>query len=168
MLRDAVYHTAVAANLAPLREERALLPTSDSRPADILVPHWGPGGKDLAIDVTVVNSVRLDLVARCAEDPGLGLSTAFGNKWRRYGKACEAEGISFCPFVIDSFGAWHERAAREVKRLGLALARATGQSDSQVIGQLIQRLSLLVMRRSAILLVNRTPEDDQTMVIDNL
>ena len=145
--------------VSPLREERALLPTSDSRPADILVPHWGPGGKDLAIDVTIVNSVRLDLVSRSAIDPGLGLTTAFNNKWRRYAEACESEGISFCPFVLDSFGAWHERAATEVKRLGLALARASGQPDSQVISHLIQRLSLLVMRGSAILLVNRTPED---------
>ena len=67
--------------------------------------------------------------------------------------------LVFAPLCLDSFGAWHERAATEVKRLGLALARASGQPDSQVISHLIQRLSLLVMRGSAILLVNRTPED---------
>ena len=81
-------------------------------------------------------------------------------KYIKYGEACEGEGMSFCPFVLDTFGAWHERAVGETKKLGQALARATGQPDSQVVGHLFQRLSLLAMRGSAILLVNRIPVVD--------
>ena len=164
LLRDAVFHTATSANLAPLKEERALLPGTDCRPADVLVPHWGPSGKDLAIDVTIVNPLRLDLAARSATEPGLGLTTAFNTKYRRYGESCEGEGISFCPFVLDTFGAWHERAVGETKKLGQALARATGQPDSQVVGHLFQRPSFLAMRGSSILLVNRIPVADDPSI----
>ena len=39
-LRDALFHTAVSASLAPLREEKALLPGLNQRPADILLPNF--------------------------------------------------------------------------------------------------------------------------------
>ena len=50
-MRDAVYET-VAAGLGPVREGRFLLPGTDRRPADVLVPNWA-GGKDAAMDVTM-------------------------------------------------------------------------------------------------------------------
>ena len=42
-LRNALYHTAVSASLGPLREERALLPGVEQRPANILLPHFSGG-----------------------------------------------------------------------------------------------------------------------------
>ena len=39
-LRDALYHTAASAHLAPTREDRALIPGGDQRPADVLIPNW--------------------------------------------------------------------------------------------------------------------------------
>ena len=65
-IRDLLYHTAVSANLSPLREERALIPGTDSRPADLLLPHW-TSGKDTCLDITVVNALRTDLLPRAAE-----------------------------------------------------------------------------------------------------
>ena len=157
LLRDAVFQTAAAANLAPLKEERAILPGTDARPADVLIPHWGVGPKDLAIDVTVINPLRQDLAEKSAKEPGVGLKTAFNLKWRKYGDPCDQEGVTFCPFVLDTFGAWDERAVHETKRLGQALARSSGQPDSEVVSHLFQRLAVLLMRGSAILLINRIP-----------
>ena len=112
----------------------------------------------MAIDVTVVNPLRLDLAQRSASEPGLGLKTAFNTKWRKYGETCDKEGITFCPFVLDTFGAWDSRAVSETKRLGQALARSTGQLDSEVVSHLFQRLSVLLMRGNALLLINRIPD----------
>ena len=42
-LRDALYNTAVSASLAPTKEDRALLPGVDNRPADVLIPNWAGG-----------------------------------------------------------------------------------------------------------------------------
>ena len=53
-LRNALYHTCSQACLAPTREERALIPGTDARPADLLLPSW-TAGRDTALDVTVVS-----------------------------------------------------------------------------------------------------------------
>ena len=53
-LRDAIFQVAQTANLAPLKETRALLPSTDSRPADVLIPRFS-SGRDTAYDVTVIN-----------------------------------------------------------------------------------------------------------------
>ena len=111
----------------------------------------------MAIDVTVVNPLRLDLAARSAVEEGHGLLTAFNTKWRRYGELCEAESLLFYLFVLDTFGARHTRAVTETKKLGQALTRSTGQSDSETISHLFQRLSVLLTRGNAILMVNRAP-----------
>ena len=60
-LRDTLYHTAVSASLGPTREDRALIPGTEARPADVLIPNWC-AGKDAAMDVTVVNP----LLTKCA------------------------------------------------------------------------------------------------------
>ena len=62
-LRDAIFATAAGALLAPLEEERALLPGSNNRPADVLIPHW-TGGRDTGLDVAVVNPLGADLITR--------------------------------------------------------------------------------------------------------
>ena len=49
-LWDALFHAASSASLAPQREERALLPGVEQRPADVLLPHFS-GGKHCCINV---------------------------------------------------------------------------------------------------------------------
>ena len=44
----------MSAGLAPTKEGRFLLPGDDRRPADVFIPYWA-GGRDAALDVTVVN-----------------------------------------------------------------------------------------------------------------
>ena len=71
-LRDHLYHTAVCSALSPTREDRAIIPGSDARPADVLIPNWS-GGKDTALDVTVVNPLQTALVSRAATKAGSAL-----------------------------------------------------------------------------------------------
>ena len=101
-LRDALYHTAVSASLGPTREDRALLPGVEARPADIYIPLWAAGGRDAALDVTVVSPFQQQALERAASDPGYTLQMRYQQKWNKYGEACMAEGISFIPMVVDS------------------------------------------------------------------
>ena len=66
-LRDAVYGAAVQAGLGPLKEPAGLLPGSDKRPADVLLPGWTEG-RDTALDITVVNPFQAAMVHRAAEE----------------------------------------------------------------------------------------------------
>ena len=156
-LRDAIYHTAVSANLAPLREERALLPGVEQRPADVLLPNYA-GGKHLAVDVCVVSSLQSQMVNRAAEELGYAAQTRYAQKWAKYGDLCQAEGIAFQPMPIEVLGGFHEASARFVKGLGQALARSSGQEENEVVRHLFGRLSVLLQRGNSQLALNRLPQ----------
>ena len=53
--------------------------------------------------------------------------------------ACFIRGIvavvafAFIPMVAESFGGWHSSAELEVKKLGTALARHTGQEEGEAV-----------------------------------
>ena len=155
-LRDTLYHTAVSAALAPTREDRALLPGTDARPADVLIPRW-THGKDTALDVTVVNPLQAALVAQAAKTAGHALTYAYKKKMTGAGTACQREGMVFIPLPAETLGGWHEQAVLQVRKLGSALARQTGQEESVAIAHLFQRLSVLLVRGNAALFLNRIP-----------
>ena len=157
-LRDAIFQMAQSANLAPLKEGRALLPGTEERPADVLIPKWS-GGKDTAYDVTVVNPLRLDLAKKSAEEPGFAVAQAYRSKWSKYGPcpSCESQGLEFIPLPVDTFGCWHATAINHLKKLGSALARATCSEESVVTQHLFQCLSILLVKDNASLLLNRIP-----------
>ena len=66
-LMDAIY--VATSSLAPRKEESALLPGTNARPADVLIPHW-TGGKDTALDVTVVSPLLADRLDSSITTPG--------------------------------------------------------------------------------------------------
>ena len=155
-LRDKLFHTAICAQLAPSREERALLPGIDQRPADIFIPHWS-SGKDTAYDVTIINPLQLELAVRSAKVQGHSLTVAYKREWEMYGDACFQEGIDFVPLPVETMGGWSEGASGHIQRLGQALARALGREESETVNHLFQRLSKLLMKGNMALLLNRVP-----------
>ena len=54
-------------------------------------------------------------------------------------------------------GGWHPDAKKEVKKLGAALARHTGQEEGVAVSHLWGRLSILLQRGKAAILGNRNP-----------
>ena len=159
LLRDALHQTAAAAALGPTKEGRFLLPGRDARPADLLLPRW-TGGQDAALDVTVVSALQAAMVAGSATTDGFALQKAFERKVARVGEACRQQGISFLPIAADTLGGWHKVAVDQIKKLGSTLARHRGEDEQVEVRHLRQRLSLLLMRGNASLLVNRVPEGD--------
>ena len=155
-LRDLLYHTALSAALGPTREDRALIPGTEARPADVLLPNW-TGGRDTALDVTVINPLQTSLVAQAAATPGHALNVAYNRKMTQSAEACRLEGMVFTPLVAETLGGWHESAVEQVKKLGSALARHTGQEESDKIRHLYQGLAVRLAKGNASLFLNRTP-----------
>ena len=155
-LRDHLHDTAVAAGLGPVREVRFLIPGEDSRPADVLLPHW-IAGQDAALDVTVVNPCQTATVIGAATTAGHALNHAYARKMRGTADACQQQGVTFLPIVVESFGGWHEAAVREVERLGAALARQSGQEEDEAVRHLWGKLGMLLQRGNAAILANRVP-----------
>ena len=65
--------------MGPSREQRALIPGSDAKPADVLIPNWSVG-RDAALDITVVNPLQSALVDRAVTTPGHALSKRYAEK----------------------------------------------------------------------------------------
>ena len=155
-LRNALYNTCTQACLGPTREDRALIPGSNTKPADVLIPSW-TGGKDTALDITVVNPLQVALINRAATTPGHALTHRYNEKMTKHGEPCRGAGMVFIPMPVETLGGWHEQSALQVKKIGSALARQTGQDESEAIRHLQQRLSVLLAKGNAALLLNRSP-----------
>ena len=151
-----IYQAAASSNLAPRKEENALLPGTSARPADDLIPQWS-GGMDTALDVTVVSPLLTDRLDMSVTTPGHTLTVAFNDKCRDYLAACESEGITFLPLPVETLGAWHKKAAEQLRKLARAQARSTGKEEDESIRHLFQRLSVLLVKGNAALLLNRIP-----------
>ena len=155
-LRDALFEMAVSAGLGPTKEGRFLLPGDDRRPADVFIPYWA-GGRDAALDVTVVNPLQAATLAGAATTPGHALSYAYTRKMRGAEEDCRRQGIAFLPLVVESLGGWHGVAEREVKKITAAMARNTGQEEAQACRHSWGRLGILLQRGNAAILGNRVP-----------
>ena len=158
-LRDTLYQTAIKAALGPVREGRALIPGSAARPADVFIPRWS-GGRDAALDVTVIHPLQSSTVAGAAVTAGHALTIAYDRKVAGAAEACSQAGIAFIPLAVESLGGWHPVAVEEVKRMASALARHKGEEDEgKEQRELFQLLALLVQKGNAALFNNRVPDD---------
>ena len=99
-LQDALYDTAVAAGLAPTKEERFLLRGTDRWPADVLIPQWS-GGHDTALNVTVTHPLQDLTRAGAAVTPGHALSVAFDRKVREAGEICSQQALPSSPLWLS-------------------------------------------------------------------
>ena len=159
LLRDVIYETAAGAALGPAREGRFLLPGTAARPADVLIPRWSEG-KDGALDVTVSSSLCQSNVGGAATEAGSCLQKAFDRKVQGAAEACREQGLVFIPMAVEALGGMHLVTVQQLKQLGSALGRQTGQDESVAISHLFQRFSLHLMKGNASMLVTRRPDAD--------
>ena len=155
-VRDAIFCAAQQANLGPVREPDGLLPGSDDRPADILIPYRSQG-RDTAFDITVVNSLQSSLVSRVAEEGSHAVNYAYKNKQNKYQDRCNAEGLKFVPLAVDTFSSWQKDSLSNLKKLGRQLARAVGKEESEVVRHFRQRVAVLLVRDNVAMLHGRAP-----------
>ena len=120
----------------------------------MLIPCWD-GGRDAALDVTVVHPLQQALVTEAAQTPGHAVQEAHNRKWRASGADCQEQGISFLPMAVESSGGWHEGAVAQIKKLASAAARQTGQEEKEAAFHAFTRLSILLQRGNAAILANR-------------
>ena len=128
----------------------------DRRPADVFIPRWA-GGRDAALDVTVTHPLQAAFRARAATEPGYAMAQAYKNKMRITADLCKEQGICFIPVVAESTGGWHKIAIEQLKKLGPALARHTGQEEGETIAHLVTRVSVQLQKGLSAMILNRIP-----------
>ena len=95
--------------------------------------------------------------AQAAREPGYALTQAYQNKMRVTADLCDQQGIAFIPMAAESLGGWHKVALEQLRKLGSALARHTGQEEGETISHLLTRASVLLQKGLSSLLLNRIP-----------
>ena len=70
---------------------------------------------------------------------------------------CDQQGIAFIPVVAESLSDWHKVGLEQLRKLGSALARHTGQEEGETISHLLTRASVLLQKGLSALLLNRIP-----------
>ena len=67
--------------------------------------------------------------------------------------------IAFVPLPVQTFGGWHNEAEKQIERIGRELARSTSGSDQKTsTNHLFQRLSLILQRGNAALILSRSTD----------
>ena len=70
--------------------------------------------------------------------------------------------------MAESLGGWHKVAIEQLHKLSSALARHTGQDESEKFDHLVKRVSILLQKGLSSMLLNRTPGGHPAAEIDGL
>ena len=92
------------------------------------------------------------------------MAQAYKNKMSITADLCNEQGISFIPVVAESTGGWHKTAMEQLKKLGSALARHTGQEEGETISHLITRVSVQLQKGLSAMILNRIPSQAAPVV----
>lgn len=152
-VRDIIADRAKAANLSPRTEVEGLIAGNRGRPADILIPSF-PVGRDTIIDVTVVNPLQSNAIARAAYEAGVAMDTMKRRKRNQYLPSLNANQV-FKPVAFESFGGWDSEGEALVRKISSVLARNQGKEESEVHRYTVQRISCAIQRGNAISFVDR-------------
>ena len=90
---------------------------------------------------------------------GQALQFAYNRKMREADDICRQQGIKFIPIVAETLGGWDNVAIAEVKKLMAAKVRHLGGDKDEKTKHTFSKLSILLMRGNAAILVNRIPSD---------
>ena len=154
-LRDALISQAQSAMLAPTKEERHLLDDS-SHPGDITIRHWHRcKGCLTAFDVTVTSPLRKDLLKKSIDEPCCPLIKASELKRQKCCDACIKAGLAFVPLAVATFGAWDSSTIDHIWDFACFAANRAGCDPSLAIKHSFERLSVVLQRSNAGLLINR-------------
>ena len=110
--------------------------------------------------MTVVNPLQTQMLephTKAATNPHYACDLRYGEKMTKHGEPCRLAGIVFFPLVVETLGGWEEQGEKQIRRMGAALARQTGQDEAVKTRHLFQRLSILLTKGNAALFLNRLP-----------
>jgi hypothetical protein len=137
-----------------IREAKGLITNKKDKPADIFVTNWS-GGRKMALDVTIVNPQRNDLVDASAAEAGVGAAEGERVKMTKCAEKCKKHGFEFIPLAFETFGGYGKMAIPVVKTIISQAADRTGMTRSAVAIQMRQRISLAIMRANANMILTR-------------
>jgi hypothetical protein len=131
---------------------------ADVRPADFMVPNV-LGGKSLCCDLAVTDPLQDKYVHRAATSQCFSANDyAVNVKMKKYSDMINRhkDTLVFFPMVVETFGAWSQKAVDFFKLLVNWLSHRDSNTARSIIHlNLMQRLSCILQRGTARMLLNR-------------
>ena len=128
---------------------------SNTRPADILIPHWCVG-KPAALDLSVTSPLNPLTLLEAGVTAGAAAKATEKRKLKANTGKCADLGWVCVPFVAQSHGAWGLTARDFFSKLGSRLATSLGKSKSVVTHELYGRMSTNLVRANATAILSRS------------
>jgi hypothetical protein len=132
--------------------------TDRTRPADILVPVWEQGSA-VALDVTVVSPLNLDVVRQAGLTSGLEVgapaAAAAALKHAAGDAACRELQWNLRALVANEYGGWGAEAEKFFRVLAERTGRRSGVTTSVARHALYAKLGVLIARCTGRVLLRR-------------
>ena len=156
-IRDVIFSAAQSAALAPSKESPGIVPSSLSRPADVLLPNWS-SGRPAVLDVHVISPLQHQTIVEASHTPGHALQVGIRRKLTAHLSVCRSTGTDFIPLVAETLGGLGEDTIRTVAAIGRAIADRSGSPDpSSTSKNLFGRFAIALWRGNACLWLHRHP-----------
>ena len=156
-IRDVLFTAAQSAALAPSKETPGLVPSSLSRPADILLPIWCQG-RPAALDIHVISPLQQSTLAKAASTPGYALQVGTRRKLASNLSACRAEGAECIPLIAETLGGLSEDSIHTIRAIGRDIGLRLSSSNPLISSKhLFGRVAIALWRGNASLWLHRHP-----------
>ena len=127
---------------------------SNTRPADILVPHWCTG-KPAALDLSVTSLLNPITLPEAGVTAGAAAKATEERKLKANFAKCADLGWVCVPVVAESYGAWGLEAMDLFSKLASRMATSVGKSKSVVLHKIYGRLNMHIVRANSTAILSR-------------
>ena len=110
------------------------------------------------MNVSITSPTQEAVLFQAADHPGAAINARKQSKNRSHAQNCRANGVSFQPLVVETFGGWDKDAVNMLKDIARLEARRWGKDPAMEIKHFFQRLSITLQRGNAALLLDRDIE----------
>jgi Reverse transcriptase (RNA-dependent DNA polymerase) len=155
LLNDIIWRGLNKAGFPATKEPNGLARSDGRRPDGVTLIPW-EGGKCLAWDATVINTLAESYRSRSAEVAGAAAEIAADRKTAKYTAILPS--YCFVPLAFETLGPINQDGLALIKLLGHRLAQITG--DNRETTFLCQRISMSIQRFNAVAFCSTFPTDN--------
>ena len=158
-IRDELHSMAASVDSAAETEPEGLIASRPHlRPADVLTSAFH-NGHLAAVDVGVISPSA----AGAGRDCVVTMAQRKLERMQPFADELEAAGVEYQPFAISCWGRMHPTARQMLVCLAKRIARRQGgSSHGAVLQRLAARITVVVMRRAARMVLKCLPQNDDT------
>ena len=152
-IRDLLYEYMVKGHFIVEKEKPGLF-LDGQKPADIYATSM-LDRIDYALDITVVSSLRLDLLRQAAHEQLAGAQKGADVKYKKYRQDLHNKPFKFQPIAFEASGGFSVPARMLIKLIASAVAARYGVKPSVMAKKISDEISVIILRSAARMVLRR-------------